>query len=539
MSDAASRIARVVALQPHMSPQSLAEPVMGTNDPAVLTTLTNLLRVWASGNTKVPVDFTERATVTAVSRQPVVFASVDIERCERQASETLLPLPDGTAIDASEWPTRDLFALVPATPATFATSTQTRRVPLPGRQEAQECGRCGGAGATRCRNCASGQIPCPACGGALRVACSRCGGAGTHLGVSGRMIQCRQCNTRGTVQCDRCARRGTISCPACGGGGEISCAPCAGHGRVVRGWEMVETRRTDARRVTQAAATWSDFDQAFDQSDVVAERVFTVDQDPPQVILDTLAPAGPQQQAATLLNEALAAHAAERRAGAVIDRIAAIRVRLRGVYAYDVTVNYDGVPYRVVVAAGGTMIVPKRLPKAKRGPIAAMLRLIRRYLRALQSDEVPGPQREFVHAVRAGRAHLSDERCVVPDAAAALGVQAEVTEAGYRCHVRTSGELTVAVGMDVRFELNDHDAPHLCIDIDLGEAHRDRLLQMLAANHDLAIGRLAVINGGDGTERLHLVDRRPYGTTDAVQYANVLRLLGATARKLRGREDLI
>jgi hypothetical protein len=511
---------------------------MGTNDPSVFTALTNLLRVWAFGNSQVPAGFAERASVTAVSRQPVVYASVDLERCERQTQETFAPLPDGAPVDAADWPTQDVFALMPAAPAAFVITPQTRRVALPGRQEARQCVRCRGQGATHCGRCESGQVACPSCNGALRVACPRCGGAGSHLGVSGRMIQCRQCNTRGTVQCDFCNRRGAVTCSACAGSGTISCDPCAGHGRVVRGWDMIEMRRTETHRTTHVARIWGNLDTAFEQSEVVAERVYLNDRDAPLIDLDRLAPEVPQAQISQLLRESLAAHAAERRAGTATDRIAAVRVRLRGLFAYEVTVKYDGNDYTVLVTAGGAVIIPKRLPAARRGPIASVGRLFGRYFRALQTDETPGPQREFIRAVRGGRAHIADERCVVPQAAALLGVQAEVTEAGYCCHVRTPGELTIAIGIDIRFELSDSDTCHLCVDLDLGPAHRDRLTNALAASHSLPAGRLAVVNGPKGEEILRLVDRHPYDTADAGQYAAVLRLLAIMARELRGRSDL-
>lgn len=533
------RMARVLALQPRMTVDCLAEPVMSNQDPALLNVMTNLVRVWAWGRRTLPADFAETVTVTEVSRQPVVYASVDLERCSRASQEIILPLRPDRPVNTKAWPTDDLFALLPTSPPTFAASPATDRRRIPGNEEAGRCARCEGAGASRCRNCSGGKMACPSCGGALQIACSRCGGSGTHLGVSGRMIQCRNCNTRGTVQCTRCAQEGTIPCAVCDGEGSIACPPCGGHGNVVRAWELVETRRTDHRHRESMAEPWrGDWPAGFDQSPVVIERVYLTSGDPPVIELDTLAPSGPQQHLSALLQEALAAYAADRRNGVTADRVVAARVRLSGMYAYDVSLRYHGQAYGVLVAGGGTMVVPGRLPIARRGPIVWLVRLLKRYLRALQTDEVAGPQKAFIQAVRSGQAHIGDEACLIPEAAARIWATFEVTEAGYRCYVRDHppGDISLAVGLDVRFDLDEHDQRMVCVDVDLGEAHRDRYVGLLALCHNLPAGRLAVVDGPSGTERINLVDRRPYDTSDAGQYAGVLRLMAAAARRLRGAE---
>jgi hypothetical protein len=536
----ARQISRILALQPRMAVADLAGAIVATRDPAILGAMTNLVRVWAWKNKELPADFSERATVTAVTRQPVIYVAVDLERCARTHERVNIPLMPGRPVDARPLPTDDSYALAPLAPPSFATQSRTERTALSGGEEAVACSQCSGAGATACRRCSGGRVSCPSCGGALRMPCPRCGGAGTHLGVSGRMIQCQQCRTRGTVTCDRCAQQGTVSCAVCSGHGTLQCDPCAGSGNILRIWELVETRRTDHRRRPLLTEQWAgDWDAGFEQSDVVAERIVTMESDRPVIELDSLASPVLRQHAAALLREALDAHATERRNGHATDRVIAARVRLRGLYGYDVRLDYDGNPYRVFVAGGGT-IMPCHLPATRRGPIASGIRLIKRYLRALQTDVSEGPQEAFVRAVRNGQAHISDDAFLLPQVAARIGMKIEVTEEGYRCYVRdqTGGETALTVGLDVRFDLNPDDERILCVDADLGEGQRDGFARLLAACHDFPIGRLAIVDAPDGTERLRLVDRRPYGSLDVGQYAGILTLLATMSRRLRGSEAL-
>ena len=535
------RVARIMALQPRMDLSSLTEPVMATQDPAILGVMTNLVRVWAWGNKLVPADFAEHAVVTAVSRQPVVYASVDLERCGRSREQSLLPLPPGRAINSKPWPTEDLFELVPIGPPVFNATATTDRRDLPGCQSAERCGRCQGSGASRCGNCTGGRVVCPACDGALRTACPRCGGAGTHLGVSGRVIQCRNCSSRGTIECTRCGKQGMITCIVCGGEGKMECGPCGGHGNVLRVWELTETRQTDHRHHHFTAESWRhDWSGLFDRTDVIDERIYQTTADPPAIALDSFAPPRAHALAVDVLKDALATHAGERRSGEATDRIVAARVRLCGMYAYDVSLQYLGQTYGLLVSAGGTSVVPRRLPAARRGPLSWVGRIIRRYLRALQTDEVAGPQKAFILAVRSGHAHIGDERCLIPAAAAAVNARFDVTADGYRVHVRDQprGDVALSVPLDVRFDLDQGDQRVVCIDVDLGEARRDRYVAMLALCHELSIGRLAVVDGPNGTERVCLVDRRPYETSEPGQYAGVLKLMAAAARRLRGDDAL-
>lgn len=509
---------------------------MSTQDPAILGSMTNLVRVWAWKNKEVPDDFTSKATVTSASRQPVVYASVDLERCERATRRIDTPLMPDQDVDAAPWPTKDIYALLPMAAPEFPKAPDTEITKLPGGQEAVACAQCSGAGAVACRRCEGGRIACPRCGGAMRTTCIDCGGTGTHLGVSGRMIQCRTCQSSGTVLCDRCAQAGRVTCPTCHGKGLLPCEPCAGFGKILRVWELRETRYTDHRHRPQIADLWgADWDAAFEQAGVVVERVYRIDQQPPSVVLDPIAPPALQDLMESLLENALKAHAAACHNGHATDRIVGVRVGLRALYAYDVQIDYGGDSYRVLIV-GGETIMPCKLPKARHGAVAYGAGLIKRYLHALQTDEISGPQEAFIRAVNTGQAHISDEACLLPQVAARLETQIDVTEEGYRCYVcdkcGDNGPLTVA--LDVRFDLNHADQRMLYATIDLGEAFRDRFARLLAACHELPIGRLAVVDATDGSERLHLVDCRPYATCSAAQYAIVLQFLACVARQLGG-----
>ena len=540
-ASAKRRITRVLALQPRMTVASFDEGVMATNDPAIVGAMNNLIRVWAWNNSLVPFDFYERMSVRKIARQPLIFATVDVERCDRQKEPLEAPLPPGSRIDQQPWPTEDLFKLMPLAAGSFPDAPVIERTPLPGREEASACSRCSGAGAIPCTNCVAGRAPCLTCRGALRVTCSQCNGSGAHMGISGRMIQCRKCNMQGTSPCDHCGGTGTTSCKVCGARGQVDCSVCNTYGNIRRSWQLLDARRTDrARKLLMTEAWPGDWESAFADSDLIAERVYAIEGEQPIITLDRLASAASQKTLATLLRETLGTHAAAKRSGEIVDRIIAVRVRFRCLYGYDVTLDYNGDPCEIMVAGGGEMIIARKIPSARRDPFSFGLRCLKRFLHALRTDEIIGPAKEFVRAVNEGRVHISDDLCLVPEATNQLRAQHRVTEAGYRCiiaaHAHESGMANII--LDVTFALDEGDRQMLCIDIDLGVAHRDRFAALLEASHELPIGRLAVLTDANGTERVKLVDRRPYLTCNSEQYAGTLQAIATAARHLRESSQL-
>ncbi len=520
--------ARILAVQPRMSAGDLSDPVMATEDPLLMEMVANLIRAWASGRGDLPADFAERVRVTGLSRQPMSFASVDLERAERAAQLVTEPFPPGTAVDASGWATDDPFALRPLPAPSFPAQARQAREAVPGRQTVRECRQCSGAGAAACAACGgAGRVTCSTCHGSRRVVCSQCGGGGSYTGMDGTLVACRNCGQSGAVQCGNCHGRGQLACQPCKGAGTLPCGPCGGFGNLLARWVLITTTDTRHAHEPLLAEPWPvPADALFADADVIGEHVWRPSSSPVGQPLDALGPPAVVTQIRSVLTREQHAAAGER------PRVTAVRAQVRGTFVYDVRLDYDGRRLTFLMGGGRSQVFPRYLPpRTDQGAIRSLGRLVRRGMRALATDERPGVSNQFIAAVTAGRVHLADTDLLLPAVAAHLGCKLDVTAEGYQLQVveaapRPGPALAVTVELDV-----DPDGGIvLAARLPLGPARREQYPLALSLNGKLQIGRLAVVDDAAGGEAYAIVDRRPYRFATAAGYTVVLQALAAAAR---------
>jgi hypothetical protein len=204
------------------------------------------------------------------------------------------------------------------------------------------------------------------------------------------------------------------------------------------------------------------------------------------------------------------------------ERITGIRLRVLATYVYRVEFECGEHSGRVFVGGNRCRIFCDRAPVVPGGMLRAVGRLAKRAMHALQTDERPGLDPAYVEAVRGGKAHIADTRCLVPDAARrAAATAVEVTDVGYRLAFDHQGD---RLQLDVELDVDERGAILRAVHL-LGPAHRDRFPAALAATGELSFGRLAVVKGADGTESFAVVDLRRYDVASAEQLAWIYRAM--------------
>lgn len=524
-------LGRIAALQPRMSRDDLGEKVMATEDPLVFNNLANVIRLWGHGRKDLPDDFAEQLKVMSVSRQPLALVVAEVQRVERTLTEIDEPFAGGP-VDSSRWKTDDLFDLLPIQPTLFPKAPLNDESIIPGREEVSECSACDGAGDHLCAQCGgAGTQLCPACSGTRQVVCERCGGAGTHIGVSGREVQCQMCRTRGVLTCHAC-QAGQVVCTGCSRRGRIQCSTCAGHGNLCRKFMLITDTKTESRERHSIAESWPiKVERLIQEADLVEEIQWpwpaTNKPVPP---LETKLPRQLLPSAVELCQEVVR-DATE--VDAARERITGVRLRVLGTYLYQVDFECVGRAGRIFVGGNRCRVFCQAAPTESTSLFRAVGRLAKRAFHALQTDDRPGLDAAYVNAVLGGKAHIADSRCLVPEAAKQAEAGLHVTETGYRLDFDHNG---APLTIDVELDMDEHDvilrAAHV-----LGPAHRDQFPKALALTSDLSFGRLAVMKGSDGRDVFALMDRRLY--TVAVDHlAWILRAVADEARELRKRTIL-
>ena len=522
--------ARLLAVQPRLTVADLHEAVLATDDPLPLAVMANLVRVWAAGRPDVPVGFADSLRVTSLSRQPLVYVAVDVERMDRVVRPALTPYVPGGQIDATPWPTTDPYAVVPLPPPSFPAERLQRRDAVPGRQRVQACDECRGAGAATCKRCeGGGMIVCPRCRAGRRVPCSHCHGSGTVIGISGRYVSCPACDARGSVRCDLCHGQAQVPCGPCDGTGRVRCVVCEGQGNVLAGWAVESAVDTVHDREPFVGEPWPmPLDELFEQTDVVVERWWRPD--------DPTGGGRPEELGPPAVQAAVAAVLARQSARAASGpRPVAVRVQVRAALAYDVRLSCGGRPASVLVVGTGSRVIPRAMPAADDTGLRAVGRLFRRGVRSLADDATAGVSAAFVRGVRAGRVHLADADGLLPAVADVLRSGARVTADGYSLPVREASATAEQPPVVVAVRLDVDASGELVVSatVDLGPVRRDQFPHLLAANADLMVGRLAVVAGPEGTESVVLTDCRTYRFATAGGYAAVLQAMAAVARRMR------
>src|SRR4051812_5322834 len=84
-------IGRVMALQPRLEPGDLCDDVMSTEDPRVIGSLTNVLRVWAQSRHDLPNTFAEEVQISSVHRQPLAVVIAETQHVHRKIASVQEP----------------------------------------------------------------------------------------------------------------------------------------------------------------------------------------------------------------------------------------------------------------------------------------------------------------------------------------------------------------------------------------------------------------------------------------------------------------
>lgn len=520
-------VGRVKALQPHLQPSELCEDVMATEDPRVTGYLTNVLRLWSQSRHDLPHTFAEELQVTRVVRQPLAIIVAQVQHIHRSISPIEEPYAGGQ-VDASQWRTRDRFQMQPVTPAVFPAQEQIERFDLPGREKVESCGNCMGARQSTCLGCGGlGTVNCDVCGGTQRRICPRCEGGGTHLGTSGRYIQCQVCRTRGTVKCDSCSK-GQVRCADCVGG-QVTCQRCAGYGQTKQRWVLttristLETRRLYVREPwpLELSTIHGDLDEA-------ARREWEWPmENPPTAGFDGELPDELQRVSNDAIEAALREHP-------VLDpdghRITGLRATVLGTYVYEVDFTFRERPEKAYVCGSTNRVFTRR--EAIRAP-TLFNKIAKLSLRLYDKAFVTGGI-EFDHgyltAVREGRAHLADSKCLIPAVTQLIKVRADVTDSGYLLDIPApqSTGATSSVRFHVDFDVDASNRSVVSIHHTLGNAKRERFPQALESNRSLAFGRIALVDTpGTGQELFEYIDCRLYESAKPQQLAMILKAMTA------------
>ena len=534
-------VARIPALQPEMHATDLSEGVLETEDTIILHHVENLLHLWAVTRRDLPGDFLDHLQIQRLQRQPLMLSSIAVQHVSRHLSEGCEP-SDGQKVDSTPWPTQELLKLAPVETMTFPVLSTKAVERLAGQEKVEICAECNGARGHECTDCgAGGQIPCLTCGGTKQQSCPRCHGAGTVLGVSGRVVQCRACSTRGTIKCIVCDKDGMVTCVPCQGKGTITCKVCAGLGQQKHFWNLHTLTQTRMRRHVQLQETWPiNTGPLWEDAQVIFESQWEWPATQgPAVPLAQVLPADITAAAHSGISEMLVVQPLTETEAAVDS---GLRLRILGTYLYRVEFDYQGFKGTLFVGGESNRIFPYRLPAPERGMINRLKRWGMAVLSLLDPNLRPQVDNTYVKAVQSGKSHISDSLCLGTELATTYGVEVAVTAAGYRFLIPQPGRINREydpVPLEVAFEVDASQALVLALSYRLGVAHRDLFPKALALNHQLRFGRVAVTLSEDGSEELFLlVDRRPYATLQADHYYLILREIEYTIGQILATKAL-
>ena len=523
---------RIEAFQPRLSTESLAEGVLHTEDPLLLHGLGNLVRVWAASHPDLSASFAQNLRVVEAARQPIGWAVVEAQEMRRTLQAVEEP-HSGGAINSSPFRTRDLYELAPLVPTMFPNQSVCEQLNVSGQESISPCPVCEG-GATPCQSCGgAGMNLCSQCGGAQTISCSRCNGAGQHQGVSGRIVNCQLCGTRGTTRCTACSK-GRVECGDCTGTGEIKCIKCAGHGHLKQRWTVVSDMRTTVNYHPFMLETWNvPFEAIWAHGDELDSRVRAwPDRNPEGIFAGIVMPDSMASGVAQLIDNCLLP---ETKAGkSAPRRVTGIRVRLLATYAYRLRVEFDGRQGLLLVVGNSNRIVVESLPTARVGRFGKLLEAVQRKLSVLDLADFVGLPPEFVNGIKSGEVHICDSHCLVSRAAIQLGATYRVTADGYDVLVHIGSEAGEIVKLNVAMEIDRQKQWILRIGCRLGPVYRERAPHALAHNASLTFGRIAVTrqSAAEG-EYFEMIDVRPYEQTKVEHLARIFQVLAADVLTLQ------
>lgn len=531
------RISRIEAIQPRLSIDDLSEGLLHTEDPVLLHGLSNLIRVWASLHPELPANFAEHVKVVEACRQPICWVTVESQQVQRSIVGVTEPFAGGN-VDSRPFASQDPFNLAPIAPVEFPVDSLSQQYAVAGQESIAECITCQAAGATTCENCGGdGTISCRECEGTRSVICSRCQGAGSHQGVSGRIIQCQLCRTRGTIQCTACTG-GRVPCITCDGNGEITCHVCEGHRNLKRRWEVVSHTKTIVRRRHFMQQPWRiPLESLLADGDELGARTWEwpgrnlADQP-----IDIHLPEEIASITKDLLEQSLSGVSPS---DGTSERITGIRTRVSATYGYRLKIDHDGRTGQLLLAGAPNRVFIENLPTSRAGWFGKIVEATQRKLSAVDMADRVGPPPELVAAIKSGTVHISDSRCLVPRAAALFRADCQVTAEGYRITVGFGSSANQPVTFETTIEHDKYGQWIVRTFCRIGIAHREQAPTALTINAALSFGKLAITScEGKAEEYFDLFDIRPYEQISVLHLSQILQSIAIDVATLRQRRLL-
>jgi hypothetical protein len=209
-------------------------------------------------------------------------------------------------------------------------------------------------------------------------------------------------------------------------------------------------------------------------------------------------------------------------------RITGLRASILGTYVYEVDFTFRERPERAYVCGSTNRVFTRR--EAIRAPTffnkIAKLGL-RLYDKAFVTGGIEFDQ-GYLAAVREGRAHLADSKCLIPAVAQILKVIPVVTDSGYQLDLPALEAMGNPVRLLVDFDVDAGNRSIIFIHHTLGSANRERLPEALESNCSLAFGRIALVDvPGTGRQLFEYIDCRLYESARPQHIATILQAMAA------------
>lgn len=528
----------VPLLQPPISIFDIADGIATTEDPFILSCLTNLLRVWSQSRHDMPYSFAEEVTISEVVRQPLTYLILEAEHLHRRRTSVKVPYHK-EPISKADWPTNDLFAIEQITTGVFPADLMEETVFLPYREKVEACSFCEGAGQNVCGECdGAGTVICSECGGAQQIACGRCRGAGAHNTISGAYTRCDACNGRGTISCQRC-RRGQMPCTC--QRGRIKCDMCDGSGNLWQRWKLDSSRTTRSYIRPFLRHPWAiPFDAILSDTHEIYSKTWDwpLEMFPENPVVKEL----PEQLHSEINIELNQAFNADRPTQPKAKRISAARFRIAATFVYRATFEYRGQHGVVFIGGVSNQVFTKREP-IKKASVCRKLKhfAITLFDKVMGNDAAP-VDHDYLKAVRGGNSHLADTRGVVMSAAKLLQLVPQVTATGYHLAMETDDLRSLGlqlVNFEIDFEIDAQQELLLCIKHTIGEGFRDRFAEALALTLQLSFGRLALAEVPEtGKWYFEIVERRLYQFVEPNHLARMLQAMTLDIARIAAESTL-
>lgn len=305
----------------------------------------------------------------------------------------------------------------------------------------------------------------------------------------------------------------------------MTCQRCAGHGQTKQRWVLTSRVSTLESRHVNLREPWPlELDAIYGDLEEIARREWEWPLDnPPTAIFAGELPETLRQVSDHVLETALLERP-------VFDadehRVTGLRATVLGAYVYEVDFTFRDRPERAYISGSTNRVFTRR--ESIRAPsfLGKIKKLgMQLYDKAFVTGGIEF-DRGFLTAVRNGRAHLADSKCVIPAVAQLLMVSADLTDSGYQLDIPTpefTGVMS-SIRILVDFDVDPANRSIIFIHHTLGNANRERLPQALESNRSLTFGRIALVDvPGTGRQLFEYIDCRLYESATPQHLAVILK----------------